>query len=637
MELSELAAYAREKYHIQEQRKWADFPGFSVLCDPNTGKWVALLMRQWDSETGMQIERCDLKCGIQSLSEYSKPYLAPPLRMQGSKWINIAFDNRTESEVVFRLFDRAVTSGEQRGFTISLDPVPKRTAEALPASSASVRQDRSKSASGPVYHDTPLPFSAGVPRPKKEAPPERLRQMRRLYEYGRESLEAKAKNFYRQGMFMQDYEDDAPWPGAFLCYFPTYHDLTTAQLRGYFSWRTRVRRGDFRPISASAAYLYIYELLNGIGASSPEEVLDKLQAFEKGYLDSGIGDNRMRQNIHRWMLEFAVLKGLPAQTAKHYADRSVLKTDTSLSILQDPQSYPDEEVFSAICVFCAKGLPESPVFANDPERGRHLFCEAWRIASARFSLQEKSLFTLCFGEKKIRRWYPLANAVYHHRNTPADTDYILDENRIYRCRGGVWQVEAYENLFFDKNRFQGFFRETDLLLRRYLKTGRYLKEKPENAWAVPYIKLAVEADRQALLEAARPKITIDLSGLDQIRRDALTTRDSLLTEEDLIEIYDTEETEDPSDLIRDTLPEDLLPGIPLNAVQIQILRAVMRGEPVQDLIRAEHLMPSLLADAVNEALFDEIGDTVLSCEGDCLSLVEEYREDIEQLFGGIDS
>ena len=40
MELSELTAYAEEKFHIREQRKWADFPGFSVLADSGTGKWA---------------------------------------------------------------------------------------------------------------------------------------------------------------------------------------------------------------------------------------------------------------------------------------------------------------------------------------------------------------------------------------------------------------------------------------------------------------------------------------------------------------------------------------------------------------------------------------------------------------------
>ena len=46
MQMTELVGYAREKYQIEEQHKWADFPGFSVLCHPRTGKWIALLMRQ---------------------------------------------------------------------------------------------------------------------------------------------------------------------------------------------------------------------------------------------------------------------------------------------------------------------------------------------------------------------------------------------------------------------------------------------------------------------------------------------------------------------------------------------------------------------------------------------------------------
>ena len=81
MELSELVSYARDKYQIEEQHKWAEFPGFSVLVHPQTGHWVALLMRQWDSDLGEVVERCDLKCGEQTLSEFPLPYLSRPIRM----------------------------------------------------------------------------------------------------------------------------------------------------------------------------------------------------------------------------------------------------------------------------------------------------------------------------------------------------------------------------------------------------------------------------------------------------------------------------------------------------------------------------------------------------------------------------
>ena len=45
-------------------------------------------------------------------------------------------------------------------------------------------------------------------------------------------------------------------------------------------------------------------------------------------------------------------------------------------------------------------------------------------------------------------------------------------------------------------------------------------------------------------------------------------------------------------------------------------------------------MPSVAADAINEVLYDELGDVAVLCEDDTLSLVEDYEEDILQLLGG---
>ena len=100
MELDELIAYARNRYAIEEQHKWQEFPGFSVLSHPQTGKWIALLMRQWDTDRGMEIQRCDLKCGAEILQRRPRGYLSQAVRMRGKNWIGITFDDRTEREVV---------------------------------------------------------------------------------------------------------------------------------------------------------------------------------------------------------------------------------------------------------------------------------------------------------------------------------------------------------------------------------------------------------------------------------------------------------------------------------------------------------------------------------------------------------
>lgn len=143
MELSQLTAYAQLKFHMREQRPWPDFPGFSVLADPVTGKWAALLMRQWDSDSGEEIQRCDMRCGQQVLAQRPAPFLSKPFRMKGPNWVGVTFHGGTEPETVFRLLDQAV-SQSQRGYTIVLEQKP---------TSAAV-----------VYADTPL-SAPGKPFP----------------------------------------------------------------------------------------------------------------------------------------------------------------------------------------------------------------------------------------------------------------------------------------------------------------------------------------------------------------------------------------------------------------------------------------------------------------------------------------
>ena len=45
-------------------------------------------------------------------------------------------------------------------------------------------------------------------------------------------------------------------------------------------------------------------------------------------------------------------------------------------------------------------------------------------------------------------------------------------------------------------------------------------------------------------------------------------------------------------------------------------------------------MPSLVADAINEALSEEIGDNVIECDGDDIIVIEDYRDDILRIIGG---
>ena len=157
MELRRLTAYALEKYQIRELHKWADFPGFSVLCHPRTEKWLALLMRQYDEQTGEIIERCDLKCGKDVLSKYHEACLGLPFRMKGGRWIGITLNETAKEEIIFRLFDEAVRKEEAYGYTVVL-------------SSLTEQEDRQ-------HQETVIPFGKSRFEVTRETVPEKLWQM----------------------------------------------------------------------------------------------------------------------------------------------------------------------------------------------------------------------------------------------------------------------------------------------------------------------------------------------------------------------------------------------------------------------------------------------------------------------------
>ncbi|UTC50227.1 TerB N-terminal domain-containing protein [Treponema sp. OMZ 855] len=511
--------------------------------------------------------------------------------------------------------------------------------------------------------------NSATPKAKKYVP-EQIRRMKNLYQYGNGSFKQICKNFYVQGKFMENYEDNVPWKGEISTYYwSTYHNLSLAQLRGYFTWRTELRKGNYRKHCETFVSMYLYELLNGIGTKSVEDSLRKMEEFETGYIDSGFGDKYLRDRLHRWMLEFAVLKGLAPDIARKYADSDMLEKDATVQILHYPEKFSAQEVFNAFCVFGGKKTAESKLIQERGTEAITLFAAVWRLASVQYQEDGKKLFQLCFGRRRAQDWHPLEYTLYYDNSKKRKSvAYELNPSRSYLFKEGAWYVVTCQSYYFNRKIIADFLHETDRRLRLYLKIRHPLKERKEAAWAVPYIEAVIEADRKAKIEAARPKISIDFSGLDKIRKDALETQGNLLTEEETMgspefnavnkavrkSAGSKKRTKENSAARKNTaavlsvaasphlaseqseaavLAAPSNTSVPLDDMQMQLLRMLLRGEPVLELIAAQRGMPSVIADAINEALFDLIGDTVVECDGKTITLVEDYRDDIIGILG----
>ena len=100
------------------------------------------------------------------------------------------------------------------------------------------------------------------------------------------------------------------------------------------------------PVSTSFAYVYIYELLNGIGASSPQDAFAKLHDFWEAYRDLDPSINRY---VKTWLRDLVIYHGMDRSLIE--ADPllgDVIVYDEALATLLGPASHTPEERFGAL-------------------------------------------------------------------------------------------------------------------------------------------------------------------------------------------------------------------------------------------------------------------------------------------------
>jgi len=82
--------------------------------------------------------------------------------------------------------------------------------------------------------------------------------------------------FHKQALFMKDFTDNCSSVIPLDTHYATYSKMNDAQLRTYFTWRTKVRQDIIEKTSISYVFCYIYELLNDVGISNPIDAIEKM-------------------------------------------------------------------------------------------------------------------------------------------------------------------------------------------------------------------------------------------------------------------------------------------------------------------------------------------------------------------------
>ena len=422
---------------------------------------------------------------------------------------------------------------------------------------AEARTHQSARFSNEVYADEPI-LKTG--RQMQNFLPDQYRKMREISRWqddpkgGAGRWLSEAELFYRQGLLMADFEDDCPYNGTFKSYFPTYNAMSDRQLRGYFTWRARVRRGTVEETSTSFAFLYLYELICGIGVTDPLDGFRKIKSFWESYRAFEPGIDRFARV---WLQDYAVFHGLDPQLLSdsktvlfdkalielRRAARDLTPPSTGKAPKRRKSSEPvlplppdearEERLMAAIDALSTYNLANSRLNRSHHRDLRHVACAVYvRMARYYDTHRKTGIVASLFGEETAMPYTMFASAVFFAPERHEDCEYRLDPIHIYRCQNGFWECMRIHGSRQKSSKLGEMMRACDQRLRLALDPGHPLKEEK-----VPkYLAKIIDDEIVAWLSwdaAHQPvKIDIDLSQLGHIRSAAAQTREALLIDEE---------------------------------------------------------------------------------------------------------
>ena len=197
---------------------------------------------------------------------------------------------------------------------------------------------------------------------------------------------------------------------------------------------------------------------------------------------------------------------------------------------------------------------------------------------------------------------------------------------IYDKEKDTWYCESYWGLTGQKSIMGNFLHEVDREIRLRFNLGRNLKPRKIEKHYLKAIKDGIKEYQIEEQKLKQPKIEFNLSQLSTIRDDAAGTRDSLLTEEELQ--AEQEEKEQLEEAIVDTEQEDY----GLSSEEMSTIILLLKGKDINKYLKEHHLMAAVIIDNINEKLFDEFGDNVIEFINDIPTVIEDYQEDLEDMF-----
>lgn len=394
----------------------------------------------------------------------------------------------------------------------------------------------------------------------------------------------------------------------FMTYWPTYDNMEQSQKAWYFYWRTEVRNENYIDTGLSYIFVYIYELLSGIGWNDAKAGYDKLMVLWMKYRERY---PKLDHYLFTWTFDFAWQHDLE-YIEPNLNDVQLPYQQAIKDILVDKHSEdrPLKLSFALVDSLCDYSLTGSKFYKD----GHQLLMQEAipRVISlvdaSLLKKKNRGILSL-YGPNRTRKqeYYLFQSAICPDANKKIDISvkaytssqklraYIneivrFSENTlraIYGCRGRLRGVTVEE--------------ETALLIEKFLK-----KE---------YSPLTTEEKGGS---AGRVGIELNFNSIDELRSQSNAVRDALEV---------SESTEGPKELLTDLEEvKALLETLSADAKGLIDELAKNKWEGVNDSNKAK------LIDEINMQAAKYLACALLVLEQDLIVVEDDYRDELDYIY-----
>lgn len=466
----------------------------------------------------------------------------------------------------------------------------------------------------PDYTDEPILPRKKTPEEKLPAP---LQAARSLEKGAAHMYQNRRSLFLNQAKLLEFYKDD--YEGEYIshCYYPTYDLLSNQELRSYFAWRTKVRNGDIQPSCSCFAYLYLYELINGIGTGTPVEGLHKMDDFAAAYKEY---ESSLMNYYANWRKSYIIYYNL---SDSFLGGEEREGEEAHMAVLDSAQEQTDDAVAAAVKQLAPGWLNRSKFYKTHQTEMDRVIVQVLRRMHQHYSARSKRTFSeQLFGSRETHSVDLFCHAVFCDPLRHENSRYYITDSHYYECRNGYWTETSCFIDSHKRRKLEDLMKTIDASLRVALNDGKPIKSPSQLKWVTKVIEEEVAAllETQKQQEAAAKRVQIDYSALAQIRREAAITQEKLATEEEM------EEEAPPAVQPPPPQPETLPGDCPLDKTQYRLMQNLLYGGDTS-WVQREGKMVSVLLDSINEILYDTFQDAVIEDQ----QVVEDYIDELKEM------